>query len=504
MESCRDIEQYDVSPQLKLDQCFTDMLQFLNSQLYSRDDPKKSSKIQRIAHFMGVGLAQCKEVERKCRSSQLNSEAPISKEDDDQNVKAGAEYLKSCKHQLQLVQQPQKYHRKLMQLSRWVQSDFFPPAASQALQPRFDANGPDTLVTVRVYKPFRSPQSGPARTHDSVVVSQDILMRGSQLLSQLRDVIACQNDDVQIGDLTALSPTHLIPVKCLCKSAMFSIGDTFYSDEREVTNIKNYGVPITEWLQQQGVHTSQITHKCMENTRIDQLSIRLGFPYVFRHLDECEHLISFTDARLMSPEDPQSIGDYPMLQMAPPDIVYCDACEAYPSDWLVDDPEFCPTKWTHFCTFCFRTFYYSNGQLTSRPVQIYPFPQPKWPQLSSPSSQPTTNCSTHTQPTPEIQLPLYQLAAQTPSIDQPAPEPNQSHFSPTPTSIPFLLRSQTEQILERFSESNIFDQSNIQTPSAFSQFLLDEEMPVFQIPVQDVQFESSIGHHGAFFNLQSL
>ena len=153
-----------------------------------------------------------------------------------------------------------------------------------------------------------------------------------------------------------------------------------------------------------------------------------------------------------------------------------------------------------------QQFLLQQGSLTSRPVQIYPFPQPKWPQPSSPSpsSQLTTSCGTHTQPAPEIHLPLYQLAPQTPSIDQPVPVPNQSHFIPNPISIPLLPHYQTEQILEQFSESNIFDQPNIQTPLPFSQSLLDEEMLTFQIPFGDIQFESSIGHHDALFTLQSL
>jgi len=35
----------------------------------------------------------------------------------------------------------------------------------------------------------------------------------------------------------------------------------------------------------------------MENTTFEQLSFRIGYPYVYRHHSTCEHLIIFTDVR---------------------------------------------------------------------------------------------------------------------------------------------------------------------------------------------------------------
>jgi snRNA-activating protein complex subunit 3 len=37
--------------------------------------------------------------------------------------------------------------------------------------------------------------------------------------------------------------------------------------------------------------------KKMEDNTIGDLEIRLGFPYVFIHLGNCEHIITFVDAR---------------------------------------------------------------------------------------------------------------------------------------------------------------------------------------------------------------
>ena len=238
-------------------------------------------------------------------------------------------------------------------------------------------------------------------------------MHGSQLLCQLWDVITCQNDNVFTGDVTALTQSQMVLIKSITKAAMFFIDETFYSDERDVTSLKNYGAGIAQWLRQQGIDTSPMQHQRMENTRMDQPSVRLGYPYVFRHLDDCEHLVVFTDARLMAPDDPQNVTDYPLVRMAPPEIIYCDACEAYPSHWIVDDPEFCPTKWTHFCKVCFGSFYYCNGKFTTRPITVHQFPQLQLPPQPASSSVPTNtsiDCA---------HLPWYQLISE-------------AQFAPTP------------------------------------------------------------------------
>ena len=404
MESYQKLDQYDVSKPLSTVEYFSEFSQFLQENLYAKyavDDHSKKSKIMRLAQMMGVELERCKEVEKKCRASQLNASgsgaASLKKEaqDDDCNLEEGAKYLESCRRQRQLVNTPQKHHRKLVHLNRWVPQEL-KTLSSGPSQAATAARAPatDVVVTVRVYKPFGAAHG----RSQSVVVSQDILMHGSQRLSELRDVITCPNDDVLIGDVTqlsAVSGSQVVTVKSIMKSALLFIGDTFYSDERDVTNIKNYGEPISTWLAQQGVDSRVFRHQRMEQTRLDQLPLRLGYPYLYRHLDDCEHLLTFTDARLMTADDAQNVSDYPLVRMAPPDIIYCDGCNAFPSQWLVDDPQFCPNKWTHFCQNCFRSFFYSNGLFTSRPVTVHQFPQPKWPApptvatTPAPSGQPT-------------------------------------------------------------------------------------------------------------------
>ena len=60
--------------------------------------------------------------------------------------------------------------------------------------------------------------------------------------------------------------------------------------------------PIMEWAsvkerQQLSRRVEQFTTADMADTTFEQLSLRLGYPYLFTHHTDCEHLIKFTDMR---------------------------------------------------------------------------------------------------------------------------------------------------------------------------------------------------------------
>ena len=44
-------------------------------------------------------------------------------------------------------------------------------------------------------------------------------------------------------------------------------------------------------------HAGSLTTKKMEDTCVKDLEFRLGYPYVFVHLGNCEHLVVFVDVR---------------------------------------------------------------------------------------------------------------------------------------------------------------------------------------------------------------
>lgn len=75
---------------------------------------------------------------------------------------------------------------------------------------------------------------------------------------------------------------------------MFYIGNAFYIDMRREDNI-DYSTVVRTWAEKRKIAVGPV--QMMENTKIKDLVIRFGYPYLYQHLGDCEHLIIFSDAR---------------------------------------------------------------------------------------------------------------------------------------------------------------------------------------------------------------
>lgn len=105
------------------------------------------------------------------------------------------------------------------------------------------------------------------------------------------------------------------------KSAFFFINNTFYNDlrypESEDYSRLNKAPPINQTLRTlflfsviikwandpnrltKSSRLDTFTIGDMVNTRFEDLSLRLGYPYLFCHHGNCEHAIIFTDLRYL-------------------------------------------------------------------------------------------------------------------------------------------------------------------------------------------------------------
>jgi snRNA-activating protein complex subunit 3 len=78
------------------------------------------------------------------------------------------------------------------------------------------------------------------------------------------------------------------------KSGFIFIEDTFYNDHRDPANL-DYSKVIREWAVSHGLGPFRTA--AMEKTKFEELTVRLGYPYVYQHQGNCEHLIVFSDVR---------------------------------------------------------------------------------------------------------------------------------------------------------------------------------------------------------------
>lgn len=75
---------------------------------------------------------------------------------------------------------------------------------------------------------------------------------------------------------------------------MFFINDKFFIDSRYPGNI-DYSDVIKKWAA--GKNLDLNVTLSMETSSFNMIDLRLGYPYLYMHQGNCEHLIVFTDAR---------------------------------------------------------------------------------------------------------------------------------------------------------------------------------------------------------------
>ncbi|XP_063978030.1 snRNA-activating protein complex subunit 3 isoform X2 [Diachasmimorpha longicaudata] len=214
--------------------------------------------------------------------------------------------------------------------------------------------GEDILLSIRVYKPYSSDPSYESKLKLSTV----ILMLGDQTLDKLRDKITCLSD-LTIAEEISEDPqrgNRGIANRDIYKSGFFFIEDTFYNDMRDETNTDNSAV-IRQWAKAKELGNFKIAK--MEETRVDSLIVRFGYPWVYQHQGTCEHLIVFSDARLIHPDDDLDCSHYPKIDRVKPLRRHlCMLCNVCPVHWIVTESDRVPHDPCYFCEGCFRSFNY--------------------------------------------------------------------------------------------------------------------------------------------------
>jgi len=213
-----------------------------------------------------------------------------------------------------------------------------------------------TLFCVRVYRPFKHLQSHSA---GNVVIrySQEIWLLGYHTLANLRDQIRCTADLHIVGEQqTDTERARANRAQDVYKSGFIYIEGCFYNDARNEDNI-DYSQVIRDWSDGSSRGVGPFTSAKMEETRLQDLTLRLGHPYVYTHQGEHEHLLSFIDIRVLGPEDPQRPSDYPMIRsLGSQQSRYCMVCETYIAVWVTTDNDRVPEDPFFWCGSCYKNF----------------------------------------------------------------------------------------------------------------------------------------------------
>lgn len=224
----------------------------------------------------------------------------------------------------------------------------------------------DVLITVRVYEPFLYKRG--ESTQRKPRLSQEFLVLGRQKLTELRDKIYCfcqfgpfkdiSNDfaSIQKTDMSPSAPS----TSNVNDSGFFFITDTFFNDLR--SSQTDSIAEIREWMTRQP-DIGLVQMKSMHDTKFEDLNVRIGFPYLYRHSVNCEHVISFTDIRLLAPDDSLRFADYPILRcVSSSKMTLCMICGVNEATFVVKNCNMHINDPTFVCRNCFISFHYIDGK----------------------------------------------------------------------------------------------------------------------------------------------
>jgi snRNA-activating protein complex subunit 3 len=209
----------------------------------------------------------------------------------------------------------------------------------------------------------------------SLLQSHSFSILGSQKLTQLSDIIRekCRFSNEFLPSTNLEQPNEQ-QIGELNQGNFFMIEENFYADYR--SNRADVSIEMRRWLNTAEASQTKIGQRMKERaetdprfiafaphdqdtTRLDNLNIRLGFPYLFMHQGAIEKIIMFNDIRVITKFDCQSISSYPFSLRTPNESINkCCLCNKKigtietVGDELADDE---PAYW---CQDCFEMLHY--------------------------------------------------------------------------------------------------------------------------------------------------
>ena len=211
----------------------------------------------------------------------------------------------------ELVAKDKKYRRDLFHSQRYMFQQSLSSTRSESVTTSTRENT-EAILTVEVYRPLHSMKKlNEAKNHMQIVPDQVYEVISALPLSTLRDQIRCVADNRHNREVSSNpdAVTHGLDAGHVYKSGYFYINETFHNDMR-FPECVDYSDVIINWASNPDRKTGPFKKSTMSETFAD-LTIQLGYPYLYVHQGNCEHMLVFSDLRLANSHDSTTLSDYP-------------------------------------------------------------------------------------------------------------------------------------------------------------------------------------------------
>ncbi|CAG2100113.1 unnamed protein product [Medioppia subpectinata] len=234
---------------------------------------------------------------------------------------------------------------------------------------------PVAILTVQLYRPIRFTTHFGSTHRYAFVCDQELEVLSTQWLTELRDTFTCVSDISNASDCSRNPRAALNQTAAdVYKSGLFFINNTFYSDMRNQFN-RDYSEPIIEWSRNKERGIGPFKACLMESTKFSDLEIQLGYPYLYQHQGDCEHILVFSDIRLLKPGvDSMESIDYPkIVSTNRRSQVRCGMCNLNTAKWMTFHNQRLPQNPFFFCETCFYAFNYDKHENKIGSFKAFPY-----------------------------------------------------------------------------------------------------------------------------------
>uniref|UniRef100_A0A1Q3F260 snRNA-activating protein complex subunit 3 n=1 Tax=Culex tarsalis TaxID=7177 RepID=A0A1Q3F260_CULTA len=218
----------------------------------------------------------------------------------------------------------------------------------------------EMVLEIRFYEPFKY-KTGVRLGHPKF--HQEFYVLGSQNLTELRDKIYCQCDSGPFYDISANPNSAEVEepkTEDTPDPGFFFIHDTFYNDMRRPANA-DYSEVIRTWARRQK-SIGELKTKRMEEAKFEDLQFRLGYPQVYQHHGNCEHIFVISNCRLLASSDLLVRRRYPILNSyAFPRSIPCNICGHCEANFIVKNSDQHIFDPAYVCQVCFESYHYKDG-----------------------------------------------------------------------------------------------------------------------------------------------
>ncbi|CAF2117200.1 unnamed protein product [Rotaria magnacalcarata] len=201
----------------------------------------------------------------------------------------------------------------------------------------------------------------------------ELICLSTLTLAQIRDAIECVSDEQILGEYSENPDqikTHGQRAGDENTAACFIIESVIYDDLRRTDT------RLSEKIIEQ-TNTTYTQGNAMEMTTLNDLKLlQLGKPYVYLHQTNCEHVVVFSELKLLEQDQCHDANLYPLCRMKYHGrFSYCFLCNVFYAKWLIRDSPLIPDDPCLLCERCFKACHYDKDGSKVGQFLAYHFPQ---------------------------------------------------------------------------------------------------------------------------------